>query len=172
MITRRLALSRADLASEAITRRLAFSRALRTARSLPRRRPTADMVDIDMDIGMLHDAAVRANDPRYLDPKSGNMVWTAEALRGRGRCCGCACRHCPYNHANVSMDKRASRISAPAMLHGTFADATGPVDVLFWSGGKDSFLAARALAREHRETSGSLLLLTTFDAANRQVAHQ
>ena len=45
------------------------------------------------------------------------------------------------------------------------------VDVLFWSGGKDSFLAARALRREH-QGSQRLLLMTTFDAGSRSVAHQ
>ena len=34
---------------------------------------------------------------------------------------------------------------APALLAGDFGDLEGPVDVLLWSGGKDSFLAARAL---------------------------
>ena len=46
---------------------------------------------------------------------------------------------------------------------------TEPADVLFWSGGKDSFLAWRALRREGWR---SLVLLTTFDASTRIVAHQ
>ncbi|MXW08548.1 MAG: hypothetical protein F4X47_04085 [Gammaproteobacteria bacterium] len=44
-----------------------------------------------------------------------------------------------------------------------------PVDVLFWSGGKDSFLAYRALLREGARP---VVLLTTFDAASRTIAHQ
>ena len=43
------------------------------------------------------------------------------------------------------------------------------VDVLFWSGGKDSYLALRALEREN---SRPVLLLTTFDGRSEQVAHQ
>ena len=39
-----------------------------------------------------------------------------------------------------------------------------------WSGGKDSLLARRALAREG--ASRGLVLLTTFDAQTRAVAHQ
>ena len=74
------------------------------------------------------------------------------------------------------MDKRAAKISAPALLHGEFNDlAQGEdgIDILLWSGGKDSFLAARALVREHGgHTSKRLLLLTTFDATSRTVAHQ
>ena len=46
------------------------------------------------------------------------------------------------------------------------------VDVLFWSGGKDSFLAARALRREHGRGRRQLVLMTTFDAKSRSVAHQ
>ena len=44
-----------------------------------------------------------------------------------------------------------------------------PVDVLFWSGGKDSFLAYRALRREGQR---SIVLLTTYDASSRKIAHQ
>lgn len=31
----------------------------------------------------------------------GNVVFTAKYLRERGRCCGCGCRHCPYELAAV-----------------------------------------------------------------------
>ena len=43
------------------------------------------------------------------------------------------------------------------------------MDVLFWSGGKDSFLSYRALLRERTRP---VALLTTFDAASRKIAHQ
>ena len=43
-----------------------------------------------------------------------------------------------------------------------------PVDVLFWSGGKDSFLSYRTLLREGARP---VVLLTTFDAASRTIAH-
>lgn len=136
------------------------------------------MADIE-DIAALHAKAVAAGEPTYIDPATGYKVMTSETLSKRGRCCGCGCRHCPYNHENVAMEKRPARISAPALLHGDFADLMDDcIDVLFWSGGKDSFLAARALTREHRSdgrgssSSSRLLLLTTFDATNRTVAHQ
>ena len=29
------------------------------------------------------------------------MVFTEAYHRARGRCCGSACRHCPFEHANV-----------------------------------------------------------------------
>ena len=124
------------------------------------------------DICRLHDAAVAANIPHYVDPKSGYKVMTAAKLASRGKCCGCGCRHCPYNNENVAPEKRANRISQPALLCGTFDTlAAGGVDLLFWSGGKDSYLAARALCRE-RGSKRHLVLMTTFDARSRQVAHQ
>ncbi|GMI02877.1 hypothetical protein TrLO_g14081 [Triparma laevis f. longispina] len=132
------------------------------------------IVDIEDLIPARHKAAVAANEATYIDPKTGYKVMTSETLQKRGRCCGCGCRHCPYNHVNVTMDKHAAKISVPALLHGSFSElAADGVDVLFWSGGKDSFLALRALAREHQGNSnGKLLLLTTFNASSRTVAHQ
>ena len=137
-------------------------------------RTIIQMDDIE-DIAALHAKAVAAGEATYIDPKTGYKVMTSDTLSKRGRCCGCGCRHCPYNHANVAMEKRPARISAPALVNGDFSDlsATEGIDVLFWSGGKDSFLAARALSREQSGGSrGRLLLLTTFDATNRTVAHQ
>lgn len=31
----------------------------------------------------------------------GNVVFTAKFLLERGRCCGCGCRHCPYESEPV-----------------------------------------------------------------------
>lgn len=33
--------------------------------------------------------------------EDGFMVFTEAYHRARGRCCGNACRHCPYEHINV-----------------------------------------------------------------------
>ncbi|MEO0369626.1 MAG: DUF5522 domain-containing protein [Pseudomonadota bacterium] len=33
--------------------------------------------------------------------EDGFMVFTEEFHLCRGRCCGNACRHCPYDHVNV-----------------------------------------------------------------------
>lgn len=43
-----------------------------------------------------HDDACREGRDGYLDPQSGMFVFTADALRRRGTCCGSGCRHCPY----------------------------------------------------------------------------
>jgi hypothetical protein len=37
----------------------------------------------------------------YIDPKTGYSVFTEIEHFARGKCCGNACRHCPYGHANV-----------------------------------------------------------------------
>ncbi|NND83153.1 MAG: hypothetical protein HKN50_12060 [Gammaproteobacteria bacterium] len=34
--------------------------------------------------------------------ENGFMVFTEAYHLARGRCCGNACRHCPYEHINVS----------------------------------------------------------------------
>jgi len=46
------------------------------------------------------------------------------------------------------------------------------IKVLFFSGGKDSFLAMRAMAREAVKQPFGMALLTTFDATSRIIAHQ
>lgn len=92
------------------------------------------------------------------------------------------CRHCPYSHENVK--DKTSRIQQPALLHEEWdqdvlfslpKDKNKPIKVLFNSGGKDSFLTMRALARQCQDASEppfSLILLTTFDATSRIIAHQ
>ncbi len=48
----------------------------------------------------------------------------------------------------------------------------GKCEVLFWSGGKDSFLALRKRANRHLCSTENIVLLTTFDMTTRVVAHQ
>jgi len=43
-----------------------------------------------------HDAAVRAAEDGYVDPRTGFLVFTSAYLLVRGECCGSGCRHCPY----------------------------------------------------------------------------
>ncbi len=71
-------------------------------------------------------------------------------------------------HENVPTDKRAHNVQQPAWL----TDATPsdePVVLLFWSGGKDSFLTLLEL---QDITQNQIVLLTTFDVQQRFVAHQ
>lgn len=48
------------------------------------------------DVVAAHDAAVRAGDDGYFDPRTGLFVMTAAYLEARGSCCDSGCRHCPY----------------------------------------------------------------------------
>ena len=43
-----------------------------------------------------HREAVAAGLPAYLDPATGQAVFTAAFLAERGYCCDSGCRHCPY----------------------------------------------------------------------------
>lgn len=124
----------------------------------------------------LHALAVAAGEELYADPDSGLLVMTELCHRRRGKCCGSGCRHCPFEHTNVR--DRSSRIQQPAWIAKPagiwLAHAEGTerrVTVLCWSGGKDSFLALRRLIKGGR-TRGGVVLLTTFDAETRLVAHQ
>ncbi|TNE92192.1 MAG: hypothetical protein EP330_02370 [Deltaproteobacteria bacterium] len=106
-----------------------------------------------------HDRAVAAGEHRYIDPSTGYSVFTELGLRARGKCCGCGCRHCPWPKERDQ--------PPPAVLRGALS--TEPVTALFWSGGKDSFLALRRL---WREGTRHVLLVTTYGARSRTVAHQ
>lgn len=137
----------------------------------------AELADIE-DFYECHAKACQAGQKSYKDPTTGYNVFTELAHKDRGKCCGSGCRHCPYSHENVS-DKTA-RIQQPAFLHvadddsssGIFAVRHGNVKVLFDSGGKDSFLTIRALARQAKKCPFGLVLLTTFDTTSRVIAHQ
>ncbi|XP_017557921.1 uncharacterized protein C1orf53 homolog isoform X1 [Pygocentrus nattereri] len=52
-------------------------------------------------IHRLHQEACKAGERTYIDPLSGYKVFTEFAHKQRGRCCGSACRHCPYGQINV-----------------------------------------------------------------------
>ncbi|XP_068175361.1 uncharacterized protein C1orf53 homolog isoform X2 [Antennarius striatus] len=63
----------------------------------------------DTTIHRLHREACEAKKQMYVDPSSGYKVFTEYAHLQRGKCCGSACRHCPYGQANVkdpAMKKR------------------------------------------------------------------
>ena len=101
------------------------------------------------DLYALHRAACDAHKESYTDPKTGYHVFTEYGLRKRGRCCGSGCRHCPYAHERVPKSRLMQRMNQPAFLHMTDGVSSAEhVRVLFFSGGKDSFLALRSLIRE------------------------
>jgi ATP-binding cassette subfamily B (MDR/TAP) protein 1 len=123
------------------------------------------------DIEELHRAACAGEQDVYTDPLTGYQVITAHCHRKRGWCCGSGCRHCPFGHHNVKSEKRRKNaITEPTLLRAgrPSSSPSACCDVAFFSGGKDSFLAALEAVKELRaggaEGAGkSVVLLTTFD---------
>ena len=143
------------------------------------------------DIEVCHAAACAAEELMYCDPSSGLYVMTEYSLRKRGTCCGNGCRHCPYGHFNVverakGNKKRVNRIQEVTLLAVPRSDAEEEDDleeedgmpmpsevtryVLFWSGGKDSYLALVHLLEDRPDAH--VTLLTTFDEDSQTVPHQ
>eukprot|EP00968_Pinguiococcus_pyrenoidosus_P027951 scaffold7580_cov325-Pinguiococcus_pyrenoidosus.AAC.5 len=80
-----------------------------------------------VDIEELHENACQRGEKGYMDPATGLFVMTREALRQvrtshralvkRKRCCGNACRHCPYGHMTVqARSKRQNAITSSVLL--------------------------------------------------------
>ncbi|MGK3739055.1 MAG: diphthamide synthase (EF-2-diphthine--ammonia ligase), partial [Bacillariaceae sp.] len=146
----------------------------------------ADMEDLFPDkegFSQAHDLACEQGELSYIDPETGYNVFTEIAHKKRGKCCGSGCRHCPYSHKNVK--NKAAKIQQPSILYQQETrdgdqqsqifsiNNNKDIKVLFFSGGKDSFLAIRALVRGYYEIGPfGLVLMTTFDAATRVIAHQ
>lgn len=64
-------------------------------------RESSTLSDDDRLIYKLHLDACKNQKRTYIDPITGYNVFTEFAHRKRGRCCGSACRHCPYGQINV-----------------------------------------------------------------------
>ena len=147
-----------------------------------------DIEDIAECWAKLHQEACSQGELSYADPATGYHVFTELAHKKRGKCCGSGCRHCPYNHENVKDHLKADKILQPAFLYQRTDMAsmvvpessngnTDPpiIKILFFSGGKDSFLALRRLVAQQSGNSAEpfgIVLLTTFDATTRIIAHQ
>ena len=115
----------------------------------------------------LHRVACEMGAVSYCDPATGYRVFTEKALLKQGDCCGNACRHCPYGHIKVSKQGHEPKIQKPVVL-GPTEDGGKGFDVLFWSGGKDSFLCLSYLLERHK----NVVLLTTFAADTNRVPIQ
>ncbi|KAI7791286.1 hypothetical protein IRJ41_018633 [Triplophysa rosa] len=63
--------------------------------------PSDTLSDADRLIHKLHLDACKNQEETYLDPITGYKVFTEFAHTTRGKCCGSACRHCPYRQINV-----------------------------------------------------------------------
>ena len=145
-----------------------------------------------------HEKALKRGELKYIDPETGYQVFTELAHEKRGKCCGNGCRHCPFEFENVKdthfimnptilhrRPKNSSLSSSYSFSSSSSLEEDNGVKVLFWSGGKDSFLALRVLIKQlQNQTSNSrnsnsdkdprnrICLLTTFDARSKMVAHQ
>ena len=62
---------------------------------------TPPMRDLHAATHALHEAACARGESPYRDPATGYTVFTRLAHLARGKCCGSACRHCPYDHEAV-----------------------------------------------------------------------
>ena len=69
-------------------------------------RPYHRLMPIDPSVDdraqQAHDHACARGDSGYVDPTTGLFVFTRDFLVNRGWCCGNGCRHCPYDHVNVT----------------------------------------------------------------------
>lgn len=67
----------------------------------------------------LHRQACKAGRFTYRDPETGNQVFTRLKHFLRAKCCGSACRHCPYDHLNVPADrKKMKRFNSAFYVNG------------------------------------------------------
>jgi ATP-binding cassette subfamily B (MDR/TAP) protein 1 len=122
---------------------------------------------IMVNFGDLHLAACKEGRSTYIDPATGYQVLTSDALLKQGKCCGNSCRHCPYGHINVNNHKLTElQITNPILMNWTPRE--GGLDILFWSGGKDSFLTLMYLLEEKR----NIVLLTSFGTLTNRVSIQ
>lgn len=124
-------------------------------------------MSLSTTIQRLHQDACKQGKPSYIDPTTGYHVLTHDTLLKQGNCCGNACRHCPYAHIAVDEDQAQSpTMQSPVLID--WQPKSGEWDVLFWSGGKDSFLTLMRLQQAQR----NVILFTSFGALTQRVSIQ
>ncbi|KYO34543.1 LIM/homeobox protein Lhx9 [Alligator mississippiensis] len=83
--------------------------------------PRPGLTALERRIAALHRQACAAGRHTYVDPLTGYLVFTQVAHLQRGKCCGSACRHCPYDQANeqgtTSIYWLDRCVSSPAKTH-------------------------------------------------------
>ena len=110
-----------------------------------------------------HRQAVQKGQSGYIDSSTGLFVMTETYLRSRGKCCGNGCRHCPFGR---SLPEGQTTDDNQLILPSSMTSLPTDCITLFWSGGKDSYLAYLEL----QKTKKHILLCTTY--ANGMVGHQ
>lgn len=122
---------------------------------------------IMVNVNELHLAACKEGRNTYIDPATGYQVLTSDTLLSQGKCCGNSCRHCPYGHINVS-DHQHSQNQITNSILMNWITREGGLDILFWSGGKDSFFTLMYLLEQNR----NVILLTSFGVLTSHVSIQ
>ena len=122
------------------------------------------------DIEELHEQACLEGKFQYKDPATGYTVISKLGHQKRGYCCGHRCRHCPYGHFNVKPGNRLNSLSNVTYLRVEGPETTfeqSGVDILFWSGGKDSYLTYLQHDRKRK-----LVLCNTYEGESGMILHQ
>jgi diphthamide synthase (EF-2-diphthine--ammonia ligase) len=115
-----------------------------------------------MDYQEHHRTACLNKQKGYLDPDTNLFVMTEWFLRSRGKCCGNGCRHCPFGRSITGGFSETVQLYNVHTATANWETYTA----LFWSGGKDSYLAYRTLV----DQGHNIVLVTTF--SNGMVGHQ
>ncbi|XP_044122253.1 uncharacterized protein C1orf53 homolog isoform X1 [Neovison vison] len=77
------------------------------------RRPESEgLTAAERRIADLHAAACATGQLNYVDPATGYTVLTQLAHLQRGKCCGSACRHCPYGQVNVKDPSKRKKFNS------------------------------------------------------------
>ncbi|KAM9763011.1 uncharacterized protein C1orf53 homolog [Menidia menidia] len=71
-----------------------------------------ELPEEELLIHRVHAQACEAKQQMYVDPSSGYKVFTEYAHLQRGKCCGTACRHCPYGQINVKDAAKKKRFNS------------------------------------------------------------
>ncbi|XP_003641717.4 uncharacterized protein C1orf53 homolog [Gallus gallus] len=78
----------------------------------PGQPPAPQLTPLERRIVELHREAAAAGRQTYVDPATGYQVLTEVAHLRRGKCCGSACRHCPYEQVNVKDQSKKKRFNS------------------------------------------------------------
>ena len=114
-----------------------------------------------MEFQQAHSLAIAQGRSQYIDPATGYQVFTEAALIDRGKCCGSACRHCPYAHVDVH--GRYKQAGARPVWFGPRATVLDDE----WSGP----MVARLVEHKHADTRSQLVVPSTMMPAAMKAAH-
>ncbi|XP_072016201.1 uncharacterized protein C1orf53-like [Amphiura filiformis] len=82
------------------------------ATAAPPRVDLSNLTQEELDIHFIHDKACKTGQDTYIDPATGYTVLTRVFHINKGKCCGNACRHCPYSHMAVPEQYRTKKFNS------------------------------------------------------------